>query len=215
MSKSSAAASGRRLSVTEVLDLRFLPDEGLAFDEPLDATWLDAQLQGANGGATVFHASAGSPGTAKLEVEPLAPVASKPPIRIHGSITARVETTCVRCLEPVQQALEAQVDLTLFARADVSPRGPAERDEGLGLTQHELDEGTYEKNEIDLPSLVREALLLEIAMNPACEDEDACSSRTSAMLEAANRPASVVIDDRWAALRRMAEAAGKPPKDDN
>jgi uncharacterized protein len=211
MSKTHAA-TGRRLTVTEVLDLRFLPDEGLHFDEPLERDWLDAQLEGVGSGQPAFHAVEGSAGTANLDVEPLAPVASRPPIRVHGEVKAMVETTCVRCLEPVRQALEAKVDLTLFARGQEPDRGPNAEDVE-GLTKGELDEGTYDKNELDLPSLVREALLLEIAMNPACEDEDACSVRTNAMLEAANRAAvdatQSAVDERWAALRRLVDPTHK------
>jgi uncharacterized protein len=202
-----SAASGRRLTVTEVLDLRFLPDEGLAFDEPLAKEWLDAQLAGMG--------VESSEGDAKLEVEPLGPVAARPPIRIHGAVHASLAATCVRCLEPIRQALEAKLDLTLFARGNEPARERGGEDENAGLTQGELDEGTYEKGELDLPGLVREAILLEIAMNPACEDEAACTDRTNALLAQANEGAAALRDDRWAALRRLAEAQGKPRSGDN
>src|SRR5215472_12075218 len=142
------AATGRRLSVTEVLDLRFLPDEGLRFEEPLEAAWLDGQLQSLSAGQVGFRAAEGEAGSAQLDVEPLAPVATRPPIRIHGAVKAGLMTTCVRCLERIRQDLEAHVDLTLFARGAEPDRPHGDDDEGL--SRAELDEGTYDDNQIDL-----------------------------------------------------------------
>jgi uncharacterized protein len=189
--------------VTEVLDLRMLPDEGLSFDEPLEPAWLDGQLADMGTGAAAFHAD--KPGAARIDVSPLQPVAMRPPIRIAGRIEASVATTCVRCLQPLTQTLAAEIDLTLFARG----REPARADEDEeGLSEEELDEGSYDGNELDLPAILREALLLEIAMNPSCDDEAKCSERTSALLEEANREASQATDDRWAALRRLIPGPG-------
>lgn len=202
MTKPSAAQAGH-LSVTEVLDLRFLPDDGLAFDEALEPAWLDAQLAGAD-----IELKAEGPGAARLEVQPLGPVATQPPIRIMGEVTAPMTTACVRCLETVAQNLDAKLDLMIFAAGTAPERGAEDEDDGLPAEA--LDEGSYDRNQIDLPAIVREALLLEIAMNPACEDEAACTVRTNALIQEANREAeTAMVDDRWAPLRRLVIGQGE------
>lgn len=191
-------AAPRRISVTEALDLRLLPDEGLSFEEILETSWIEAQLATqSDTEETAVHAR--SPGRADVRVEPLGPVVTRPPIRVRGHLDAPVTMTCVRCLAPVADDLVAELDLTLLPDDHpVDDAGEDAGDEGV------LDEGSYSGNTIDLPDLVREALLLELSMNPTCADEDACTERTAALLRRANEEAEgVVIDDRWAALREL------------
>lgn len=202
MAKKPIRAAGR-IPVTEVLDLRLLADEGLELDEPLARSWLDQQLGELAVGDAQFHAVAD--GRARLEISPLRPVATRPPIRITGDVEAMIETDCVRCLQPIQQALAAELDLTLFASGDPAMGG---KDSDEELAPGELDEGTYEHNAIDLPSLVREAILLEVAMNPTCADEAGCTTRTERLLADANEAAARAVPDRWAALRGIAVATG-------
>lgn len=199
MAKPNAAQ--RKLTVTETLDLRFLPDEGITFDEPLELPWLEAQLADVRAGEPEFRLA--GPGHVRLEIIPLGPVPTRPPIRIQGALSASVTTSCVRCLQSVSQALDTNVDLTLFAKARDAATSRLEGEDAEALNPHQLDEGIYEQNTLDLPAIIREALLLEIAMNPRCEDESACSSRTRALLEDANRAAEQALeDDRWSGLRR-------------
>lgn len=200
------------ISVLEVLDLRSLPDDGLEYDEALPEPWIDTQLAELGSGPAAIHAR--RPGHARLEVSPLSPVATRPPIRVHGDITATVATTCVRCLSPIDEELSASIELILYP----AEQAHAHRDDSAGtddeLTAGQLDEGSYEGSTLDVPGLVREALLLEVSMNPRCEDEAACSDRTEALLAQANRAASSMgAGDRWAALRRLREAHGEPSPD--
>jgi uncharacterized protein len=213
----SESAHARQLRVTEALDLRFLPDEGLRFDEPLPAAWLDTQLA-ENDPVVILRAD--EDGHAKIDVQPLRPVATRPPIRISGTAQAAVSTTCVRCLQPIRERLDAEVEVTLFpGKQAAAPKGSASKprrasknnaaeDEDEGLSPAELDEGTYEGHTLDLPALIREALILESAMNPSCEDEAACTERTEVMLREANQGAEGAVPDRWAALRALVTPPG-------
>jgi uncharacterized metal-binding protein YceD (DUF177 family) len=193
----------KQLSLREPLDLRFLPDEGLEFDEELPADWLATHLADSTS-PTPIHAE--KSGRAKLEVSPLGPVHTRPPIRIHGTLEATVSTTCVRCLEPVSETLEPDVDITLFAEGTVLDKKRDDDDDEEGLSSAEMDEGTYAAGTIDIPAIIREVLLLELSMNPTCEDEAACTTRTEEMLAEANRAAEGAIPDRWAALRRLRDS---------
>jgi uncharacterized protein len=194
MSKSTSA---HNLTVIEPLDLRMLPDEGLAFDEALPSAWLEERLSDPGiGGVRVP-----TPGHVSLRVDPLGAVAHRPPIRVHGHVRAELDMTCVRCLSPLEHRLDGDLDVTLFPEgAPRAARGATEDDE---LSEAELDEGTYGGESIDLPAILRESMLLELPMNPACEDEAACTVRTEAMIAEANRGSSAVVDDRWAALRHL------------
>lgn len=200
--------ASEQLTVKEPLDLRFLPDEGLELDEPLPVDWLQEKLfDTAEGAPAPIRAE--KEGAAKLEVSPMGPVHQRPPIRVHGQLLAAISTTCVRCLEPVTESLEAEVDVTLFPEGSPSARANDKKggdDEEEGLSNAEMDEGVYSGNEVDLPSIIRESLLLEVSMNPVCEDEEACTRRTEAMLAEANRSSEGAIPDRWAALRRLRDS---------
>lgn len=203
--------ASEQLTVKEPLDLRFLPDEGLELEEPLPAAWLQEKLFDTADGAPAPIQAQGD-GSAKLEVSPMGPVHQRPPIRVHGPLTATISTTCVRCLEAVTESIAAEVDVTLFAEGAPNLRGNDKSDkkggddEEEGLSNAEMDEGTYSGNEVDLPSIIRESLLLEVSMNPVCEDEEACTRRTEAMLAEANRSAEGAVPDRWAALRRLRDS---------
>jgi uncharacterized metal-binding protein YceD (DUF177 family) len=84
----------------------------------------------------------------------------------------------------------------LFARSgDDGEADPAAMDE--------MDEGVYSSEGVDLPNVLREAILLELSMNPTCADEPACDERTQKLIDdvnAKNRPA---VDPRWAVLQEL------------
>lgn len=199
--------SAHHPSLLEPLELRFLPEEGLHIEEALPAEWLETLLAESGAGAPLHPDGAGS---ANIRIEALGNLATRPPVRVHGALSVRLATTCVRCLDPVREAVRTAVDLTLFPEGSRPARGQGnEREEDAELTEAELDEGTYDGRTIDLPGILRESLLLELPMNPRCADEQACSERTAVMLADANRGSEEVVNDRWAALRPLV-GEGKP-----
>lgn len=190
----STSGSLRGLSVLDDLDIRDIPEGGLAFDEAIPEAWVDARLEGGHG----LSWSPRGPGHVDLRVEALGPVDQAPPIRLSGSLRAEVETDCVRCLTAVHQRLECSIELTLFS-ASAADAVDDEMTSG--------DEGRYDRGVIPLPEILRELLLIELDMNPTCEDVDACDARTRALLDQANRPVRELeaaqgeaIDPRWAPL---------------
>lgn len=187
-----------KLTVTEPLDLRLLPDEGLELEEALPKAWLDEKLADPKNAVSV---TAVADGTAQVEISPMGAVPSRPPIRIHGKLGASVSTTCVRCLEAVEETLDVELDVTLFPDAVPERKSTGEEDDDV--VTGEMDEGSYDGSVLDLPGVVAEALVLELPMNPVCAEESACTERTHKMIAEANRPSEGVIPDRWAALRRL------------
>lgn len=204
-------------------DLHRLPEEGETIEEPLDREWLDRALN--DDSADGVRLSARAPGRARLtltRIDPDAP--GDPVIRVESAISADLSTPCVRCLSDVRIQISNTGDTTLFPAqpsapaaegADAKPKKGRSRPK-VELKHQELDEVTYEGHEIDLAALVREALLLEVPMNPSCADEDACAERTRALIhEAGAEGFGELGDPRWAALRDLRDQLGATKKASN
>ncbi|NJK89298.1 MAG: DUF177 domain-containing protein [Myxococcales bacterium] len=199
-------ASSRGLTVTDVLDLRDIPQEGLRFRETLPVEWLGPKLEEGHG----LTYAAVEPGTVDLSVEPLAPIDRPPPLRIHGKASLLLRTDCVRCLEVVERLVVPQIDVVLF---------PADAKGEEGVEDPDRDDGRYEREQVDLPEILRETLLLELDMNPVCDDGIGCDARTKTLLEQVNRPAQEMleearpggVDPRWAALKDLMERKDDTP----
>ncbi|MGF1509221.1 MAG: DUF177 domain-containing protein [Myxococcota bacterium] len=183
-------AQARNLTLLEPLRLRDIPSDPLRFSEALPAEWLRSSLP--LDGAIQFRIA--EDGSADVTVSALGPVDQRPPIRVCGRLHADLQSDCVRCLDPVAVWLRLDLDQTLFSQ-------------DVGQTTE--PEETYDGETIPLPDILREALTLELPMNPMCEDEGACDARTHALLERVNRPAEEAMartpgaDPRWAALAHL------------
>jgi hypothetical protein len=186
-------ASSRNIKLTEPLELRLIPDEGLRFDEPLDPKWIDEQLaEDRTHSGLTFERTGEAHVT--LEVEPLGSMGTRPPINLNGKLLAPLLTWCVRCQSELRATVDAPIKLTLLASTGREDPGP----EGA-------DESTYFGDSLDTPGILRETLLLGLSTHPTCEDEPACDERTAALLALANGPAEKVtaVDPRWEALRHL------------
>lgn len=201
----------------EVYDLRRLPEHGETLDEALEKSWLQAQL----GDDPDVELVPLGDGHARITIAPLGTSESAhgPVIRVSAELRARVSTPCVRCLSDVELAIHSLPDVTLFPappapkedegdeRRGSPRRGKSKKDEdeddAVALDPSEADATTYTHHQIDLPALVREALLLEIPMNPACADEAACAGRTSTLIASVTPPDQSSVDPRWAALEAL------------
>lgn len=177
-------ASKRGLSLMELLELRHLPDDGLIFEEVLKAQWIDRQVQ-------IEGMSCEEGPTARLEVQPLGPIDSRPPILIRGVVRAGMRSTCVRCLSQMVLSMSIDIEQTLFR----------DREEEE-LIEHD---GSYDEAGVDLPNLLREAVLLDLSMHPTCQDEPACDKRTQALIDQANESHSLQADPRWAGLQALVD----------
>lgn len=178
----------------EPIDLRRLPDDGLALDEPLSVEWLDTQLnEDALEGLTLAATRDGRLEGRLDKIDRDAP--GDPVVRLTGVVGAHLRASCVRCLSDVDTDFELKLDLTFFPESSAA-----------SSSEDKDDEGTYEGHTLDLPMIVRELMLLELEPYPRCEDETACDTRTDALLAAhhEDEPAEeAAIDPRWAALKKI------------
>ena len=120
-------------------------------------------------------------------------------VLVSGAVRAEVSAECGRCLEPVHDRVE--VDLQeLFAY---------DADDADG------DVGALDGDFIDLEPLVRDALVLGLPLNPVCADDcrGLCSGCGEPLAGLPPDHTHDNLDPRWAALAAIAddEPAGRPP----
>jgi uncharacterized protein len=118
-------------------------------------------------------------------------------IRLRGRLSAGVELSCARCLEPVPQQIEREFDLLY------RPLGAdAGRDE-LSVTDAEAEIGYYQGEGILLEDVLREQVLLALPLKITCRQDcrglcPQCGKNLN--LEACSCVVPVE-DPRWAALK--------------
>jgi uncharacterized protein len=105
-------------------------------------------------------------------------------IVVRGDVTARWEGECATCLQPVS------ADLTVGVAELYEPHPPEDGD-------------TYpvDGHEVDLEQLVRDALVLELPLAPACDRADCAPAEAPGVLVGADEPAPA--DPRWAVLSQL------------
>ena len=118
-------------------------------------------------------------------------------IRLRGRLSAGLELSCARCLEPVPQQVERSFDLLY------RPLGTdAGRDE-LSVTDAEAEIGYYQGGGILLEDVLREQVLLALPLKITCRQD--CKGLCPQCGKNLNQDAcSCVIpveDPRWAALK--------------
>ena len=185
----------------EPYDLRRLRPAGDRVREPLTEEWLEERLN--EGVASeALRLECRGPGQADLHLEWINPDAPGV-VRVKGQVEAPLATCCVRCLGEVRVDVACPVDLTLFPAAKPG-EGDDDDDAEAEAEARSLDEGTYQGMTLDLPEVVREAVLLDVDPNPRCQDTEACGKRTDALLaEASGGGDEPAIDPRWAPLKNI------------
>jgi uncharacterized protein len=143
------------------------------------------------------------------------------PLHLETAV-ADLGTPVARIVEPVRLDLVLErVPDGIVARGELHARWEgecsnclrelaADLDVGVGelFEPHPLDEDTYpiQGHEIDLEQLVRDALVLELPLAPACEDAQCAPAAVPGVLVGAadsDPPGAEPIDPRWAALSEL------------
>ena len=118
-------------------------------------------------------------------------------VQLQGTITARAEVDCDRCLKAVAVPIETEFDVTYVPAVEYSDESPAE------LEVEDLSLSVFEGNTIDVDELVREQLLLALPTRSLCTEEckgfcPVCGAdRNANDCECAGNE----IDPRWGALK--------------
>ncbi|MEL6543509.1 MAG: DUF177 domain-containing protein, partial [Myxococcota bacterium] len=128
-------------------------------------------------------------------------------VQARGTLQVSLRADCARCLYPVEVTLNQGLDLVLFPLGSEPQAGP---DGELGA--EDMGVATYTDGEVDLTSLVRDEIFLEMPMNPTCDFNDprdcdhfmANLGKYDKELQVGeNAPEEKPVDPRWAALNRL------------
>ncbi|MFJ8656904.1 YceD family protein [Streptomyces rochei] len=134
-------------------------------------------------------------------------------VLVTGTARAKAEGECVRCLEPLEQQLEADFQ-ELFSYPDADDRGRPVAEPG---DDAEDDEDRYfvEDGLIGLEPVLRDAVVLALPMQPVCrEDCPGLCSECGARLADDPDHHHDAVDIRWAALQGLAGSLGDGEKDE-
>lgn len=136
-------------------------------------------------------------GRAELLEEHRGPQEIVPDIRIRASLETRVQAPCARCLEPVEQPIQAEFDLIFRPQqADAETHDRA-------ITASETEIGYYEGDGLLLEDVLREQILLalpaKILCNPDCKGlcPECGGNRNTQLCDCA----AAVSDPRWSGLQ--------------
>jgi uncharacterized protein len=195
---SAASSDARRSSANPwVVDLRELGRRAGSLHEvertiPAPAGW-KLELIGVPEGAPV---------TLRLRLE-----AVMEGVLVSGEVDAPLAGSCARCLEPVEDTLELDVQ-ELFAYEGSTTEATSEEDEVR------LVEGDH----LDLEPMVRDAVVLALPLSPVCSDDCSglCVGCGQRLDDLPPDHTHEVRDPRWAALAdRFAPSSGTPGDDNS
>ncbi len=139
-------------------------------------------------GIEVLRVPEGSPVDLDLRLE-----AVMEGVLVTGSASAELTGECVRCLEPITDEIE--VDLQeLFVYDDRDH--DSEEDDEVSMLQDDL---------LDLESLLRDAVVLALPFQPVCEDDcpGLCPECGARLLDDPDHAHEAPIDPRWAGLAAL------------
>jgi uncharacterized protein len=92
----------------------------------------------------------------------------------NGQMTGHVTVACSRCVEPVTLSFDEPVRVTFLPQAELpsTPDEPAsqEEEDGLAITEDDLDLFGYDGEVVDLEPLVREQFVLVVPYAPLCKE---------------------------------------------
>lgn len=166
-----------------VIKVRDVEEHGRRWEWPVTPAWLGAQLAGS-------ELEAG-PDAGKVDVTA---TRTGKDVIVVGRARATLVAACSRCLDEARIDADAELNLLLTARGD-RHRPPADEVE---LTPEEIQREFFAGDEIVLDDVVREHLLLEVPMQPLCDE--ACAGPKGWERPAADPLAPGGIDPRLAPL---------------
>lgn len=137
-------------------------------------------------------------------------------VLVTGTARASAKGECVRCLEPLEQQLEADFQ-EMFSYPDADGRGrptaePAGDAEG---SEEDEDRLFIEDGLFDLEPVLRDAVVLALPMQPVCQDDcpGLCSECGARLADDPDHHHDAV-DIRWAALQGLAGTMKDGEKDE-
>ncbi len=134
-------------------------------------------------------------------------------VLVTGTARARAKGECVRCLEPLEQELTADFQ-EMFSYPDADDRGRVKA-EPADDAEDDEDMLFIEDGLFDLESVLRDAVVLALPMQPVCQDDcPGLCSECGARLADDPDHHHEALDIRWAALQGLAGSLEDGEKDE-
>ncbi|WP_329270413.1 YceD family protein [Streptomyces sp. NBC_01451] len=134
-------------------------------------------------------------------------------VLVTGTARARAKGECVRCLEPLEQELTADFQ-EMFSYPDADDRGRVKA-EPADDAEDDEDVLFIEDGLFDLESVLRDAVVLALPMQPVCQDDcPGLCSECGARLADDPEHHHDAVDIRWAALQGLAGSLEPGEKDE-
>ncbi|MFC1441053.1 DUF177 domain-containing protein [Streptacidiphilus sp. N1-10] len=135
-------------------------------------------------------------------------------VLVTGTVEADLKGECVRCLEPIEQELEADFqELYYYPEA-------ADRFGGTSKTSEDDDEdeeaSRLEGDLFDLEPVLRDAVVLALPLQPVCQEDclGLCSECGARLTDDPDHHHEAV-DPRWAALQGLSALASEAGSEDS
>lgn len=125
-------------------------------------------------------------------------------VHVRGAARVPIAVTCVRCLEPIETELRAEIELVAVPRPDSF----CGEEDAEGFVYHDGES-------LDLAGEVREAIVLEMPRNPVCREDcrglcPHCGENLN--LGACQCGTGAAADPRWAALKTLQPKPDSRPR---
>jgi uncharacterized protein len=137
-------------------------------------------------------------------------------VLVTGTARAQAEGECVRCLEPLELALEADFQ-EMFSYPDADDRGRVKAEPAVDAEESAENEDRLfiEDGLFDLEPVLRDAVVLALPMQPVCQDDclGLCSECGERLTDDPDHHHDAV-DIRWAALQGLAGSLEDGEKDE-
>ena len=182
-----------------VIQLKDLEDGAREFSFVVGRSWLDLAMKD-----TGVKGDSGSEGSLKV----IASMTGRE-VLVHGKAQAQLMTECGRCLGDMPIAVEAELTSLFAPKAEENARRRDEDDDEIDPNEPDLD--FYSGEELELDSLVRDYLLLELPMQASCDKGWECPNldlpdhvRESMKTDIHEQPG---VDPRLAPLMKLKQSA--------
>ncbi|MGH9931534.1 MAG: YceD family protein [Pyrinomonadaceae bacterium] len=120
-------------------------------------------------------------------------------VHVSGSITARVQVECDRCLKLIELPIDSRFELEYVTAEDYQAQ------QAFELTEEDLDLSVFDGAAIDIDELVTEELLLAVPDHVLCSE----SCKGMCAVCGVNRNSTECaceaqeVDPRWAGLKEL------------
>jgi uncharacterized protein len=131
-------------------------------------------------------------------------------VLVSGTARVRLVGECSRCLDPVSDVLEVDLqELYVYPETDARGRPVASDDDEDDEQRHVVDD------RVDLEPLLRDAVVLDLPLAPVCRDDcPGLCPDCGVKLEDDPEHHHDVIDPRWAALGGLVGPGTAAPTDE-